>query len=144
MNVEDFDIMGKVSNLDFDVKEGELNMELVKIPSYIFEAGLILAMTRQRLDDFKRQLELTEAAADTAVRDRPQEFNINGKVTEAAVEAAVIGCEEVKELREKVIQAKHANDVAYAAVSALEAKRKSLESLVQLQSINYYAARNVA
>jgi len=142
-NIEDIDIMSLVSHLDFTVNEESIQMDLVLLPSQVFEAGAIMAQVRSWLDNCKRRLDLIEAAADSDVRNNPQKHSIV-KLTEGAVEAAVTATVEVRELREKVVKAKHANDVAYAAVNALETKRKTLESLVQLKSIGFYAARNVA
>ena len=86
---------------------------------------------------------MRESQANAAVRNDPATFGVV-KVTEGAIAAAIDSLAEIQELRQSVIEAKHATDVIYAAVNALDTKRKSLESLVQLRSIGYYAARNVA
>jgi Cdc6-like AAA superfamily ATPase len=130
-------------NFDFHVNEENIHMDLAVLPSQIFEAGVIVADTRKALDELKRKLELLESQADSHVRNDPMSYGIV-KITEAAIASAIETRADVQELKQQIINAKHANDVAYAAANALDAKRKSLESLVQLKSIGYYAARNAA
>ena len=129
------------SNFDFNIQEENIHMELAILPSQIFEAGELVADTRRALDEYKRRLELKEAEVDTEVRADPVSKGIL-KITESAVSAAIDMDAGVQLLKQQVIESKHANDVAYAAANALDAKRKSLESLVQLKNIGYYASRS--
>ena len=124
-----------------DINEENIHMELAILPSQIFEAGEMVADTRRTLDEYKRRLELEEAQADGRVRFDPGGFHI-AKVTESAIAAAIEQIPEIQVLKQQIIEAKHANDIAYATTNALETKRKSLESLVQLQNIGYFASRN--
>ena len=142
-NDDIIDIDSVVATFNFRVSEENIHMDLTTLPSAIFNAGQLVANTRQSLDDLKRQLSVLESTHDSAIRNNPLKYEI-AKITEGAVTATIDKLADVQALREKIIRAKHANDVAYAAVSALTDKRKSLESLVQLKSIGYYAARNVA
>ena len=128
-------------HFDFNIQEENIHMELAILPSQIFEAGELVADTRRTLDEYKRRLELAEAQADGEVRADPVAFNIL-KVTETAISAAVDLLPTVQTLKQQIIESKHANDVVYATASALDAKRRSLESLVQLRNIGYFAAKN--
>ena len=129
-------------NFDFNVNEENLHLELATLPSQIYEAGELVADSRRTLDEYKRRLELEEARADARVRFDPGGFNIP-KITESAIAAAIEQIPEIQLLKQQIIEAKHANDVAYATMNALETKRKSLESLVQLQNIGYFASRQI-
>jgi len=128
-------------NFDFHINEENIHMDLAILPSQIFEAGEMVADTRRTLDEYKRRLELEEAQADGRVRFDPGGFHI-AKITESAIAAAIEQIPEIQVLKQQIIEAKHANDIAYATTNALETKRKSLESLVQLQNISYFASRN--
>lgn len=110
---------------DFNIREENIHMELAILPSQIFEAGELVADSRRTLDEYKRRLELGEAQADGRVRLDPGGFNI-GKITESAIAAAIEQIPELQTLKQQIIEAKHANDIAYATMNALETKRKSL------------------
>jgi alkylhydroperoxidase/carboxymuconolactone decarboxylase family protein YurZ len=128
-------------NFDFQVNEENIHMELSILPSQIFEAGEMVADTRRAMDEYKRQLELMESQMDGQIRANPALYNIS-KITEGAITAAIEMIPDIQELKQKIIEGKHANDVSYAAANALDAKRKSLESLVQLRNIGYFAAKS--
>ena len=127
---------------DFNVHEENIHMDLAILPSQVHDAGVLVADSRRALDEYKRRLELMEARVDGEVRQDPIRFNI-AKITESAVSAAIEQVPEIQTLKQQIIEAKHANDIAYATMNALETKRKSLESLVQLQNIAYFASRQI-
>ena len=93
------------------------------------------------MDDLRRQLEVRRAEASTQIRRDPAQFGFTAKPTESAIEAAITLLPQVQDLQDKIVHARYQFDLCNAAVSALENKKKGLESLTQLRAMNYYSAK---
>jgi hypothetical protein len=135
------------------IDETLLDEEWIKQPKLFYKHACRLAETRTRVDDIKNQLEIqktevenVKAHLDMSIRNNPEEYNISGKVTEAAIKNVVSVQPECKraidvynELQKELIQAKNDSDVLQALVSALDHKKTALENLVKLHGQNYFS-----
>lgn len=125
----------------FTIDSQRLDIEWERQSAACFETGSLAAKARLRVEDLKRQLDVCRASANTSIRRNPGQYGFATKPTESAIEAAITLLPEVQELQDKVAQARYQFDLCNAAVSALENKKKGLESLTQLRAMNYYSAK---
>lgn len=122
----------------FEIDENALDREWIAQPILFYQYAERLADARLELDEAKANFDLVGAECDYAVRSNPQVYDLD-KVTERAVEKAVINQEEFQAAQRKVQKAKHKVDVLQAFVTALDHRKRALEKLVDLFGMNYYA-----
>lgn len=97
-----------------------------------------LADARLDLDEAKDRLAVIEAELDLAIRQDPEKYGIS-KLTEKAIEHAVVLSSRYQKAKEETNQAKHLTDVLNAKVTGLDHKKKALEFLVQLENREFYS-----
>lgn len=97
-----------------------------------------LADARESYDRAKARRDVVSAELDQDVRLNPEDYKIS-KVTETAVQNAILSTGGYKEANEGVIKAKHKVDVLQAFVDALDHRKKALEAKVTLFVHEYYA-----
>lgn len=121
------------------IDDTRLDKECVRLPELILRAGVEQAEARRSVDEAKRRLEAAEASFRAGVRSRPGKHGIE-KVTEAAINEAVLQDEAIGRLRIEVDQAKELTELYGAYCNALEAKKRSLTLLVDLHGQGYFAS----
>jgi len=86
-----------------------------------------------KYDVRKREMEYDEtcSVAEQQIRDNPSTFGIQGKVTEAAVKAAIIIHGDVRSALDKAIQAKHWMDKASAVATGFHHRRAMLDDEIK-------------
>lgn len=120
------------------IDEYNLEKEWVNQPALYQKYAEKLAKARLRLDEATAALEVITAETDKAVRMAPESYGID-KVTEGSVKATVLMQEDYQEAVKEVNQCKYQVGIMQAAVTALDHRKKALESLVQLHLSSYYA-----
>lgn len=125
----------------FAIDSQRLDIEWERQSAACFETGRLAAQARLCVEDLKRQLDVRRAEASTNIRRDPSKFGFTAKPTESAIEAAITLLPQVQDLQDKIAHARYQFDLCNAAVSALENKKKGLESLTQLRAMNYYSAK---
>lgn len=129
----------KQTNPDFlEIDPHRLDEEWVNQPNLYYDYASHLADARQAYEDAKNNLELVRAELDKAIREDPEEFGVE-KVTEKAVESAVILEDEYQAAQKQVNYSRHTMDVAQAAVGSLDHRKRALEKLVDLFLANYFS-----
>lgn len=122
----------------FELDKNRLDMEWARQPGLYHEYALILADARKEHEQAKADKELVEAEQSKKIRENPESFGLE-RVTEAGLEKAVGLTREYRAVVKRVIDAKHAVDVAEAVVWTLEHRKKALENLVTLRMADYYS-----
>jgi len=102
------------------IDEGRLEDDLKEISYKYAELGVLLAKARAEYESKKLQFQILEANLAKHFRETLL------KVTEKAVEEAIIRTSEWQEAKMGVIEAKQEVDLLSALVQALEAKRDTL------------------
>lgn len=128
----------KVDKTIFEIDPNELDREWLRQAQLVFEYASKSQQARADLAIAQNILEMTKADVDLAIRDDPEAYNIP-KVTETAIHNALVLDESVKEATKKVNTCKYNVGVFDVAVSALEHKKRALESLVSLHGQNYFS-----
>lgn len=135
-----------INNLDqsvFAIDPDHLDIEWQKQSTTCFEFCRLAAQAKLVVEDLKRQLDLKYAEADTAVRRDPTKFGFAStqKPTETSIASAVKQLPEIQDLTDQIAKAKYNFELCQAAVTALDHKKRGLESLTQLRAMNYYGTK---
>lgn len=120
------------------ISETELDKEWVEQPKLFFKYATQLADAKNKVAECKATLELNEAELAKMIRDAPEDFNMI-KITEASLEACVKRQKAYQKSLQRLNNAKHDQDIVQAAVDALDHRKKALENLVHLFSMNYFS-----
>ena len=127
-----------IASEHFTVDEHRLTEEWVEHPTRVFHYAQLTANAQMKLDKARRHDEVLRANLSLAVRRNPEQFGLQ-KTTEGMIEAVIESNDEVQESATTIISLKNELDLAKAAVSALESKKKALECIVQLHATSYFA-----
>jgi acyl-CoA reductase-like NAD-dependent aldehyde dehydrogenase len=122
-----------------DIDKMALDEEWVEQPKLYFRYAKALAEQRDGLDEMKAELELTKAEVESDVRENPDKHNLP-KVTEKAVENAVIQSTEYQATLRRFNKRKKRVALLSALVEALDQRKRALEKLVDLQTMEYFSA----
>jgi hypothetical protein len=98
------------------------------------------ADAKKEVDEAKQRMEITEAEIDSVIRHNPDEYDVNGKLTETIISKAVALSEAVQKATEEYIDAKHQADILSRAVVAFDHRKKALENLVYLHGQSYFSS----
>lgn len=122
----------------FDLDLARLEEHCLDQPRRMEKAVRMVASGKDRLDRARAELDLTESTAEFAVRSSPTEFGIT-KISEAAVKAAVKGHKDVQRMVRKVNRWKYKVNLREGVVTALEHRKRMLETLTTLHGQSYFA-----
>lgn len=122
--------------LDIDVDN--LDKELQKQAPLVKSWSDRLADAQLDMNEAKAKFELVKAELYLAISDKPELFGLE-KSTVQAIEACVVTQEAYQKAQRRFNRKKHAVDVLKGTVEALDNKKKSLESEVDLFLSGYWA-----
>jgi hypothetical protein len=127
-----------MESLRIDIDRYRLDDEWIGQAKQYLTHSEKLAEARLWFDTAKTELDLIKAELDQKIRDDPVQFGLP-KVTETAVQNAVLLQPEHKAAAEKLNRSRYEMGVIQAAVDALEHRKRALENLVQLHGMQYFA-----
>lgn len=122
----------------FEPDKHNLDIEWTKQPRLYAEHADKLADARADLDRAKAELEVVEAELKLDIRRRPEKYGVE-KLTEDTVKSVVPLQRQYKVAQDKVFGAKHKVDILSGYQTALDHRKKALESLLQLFLADYYS-----
>lgn len=123
----------------FTIDESALDKEWLRQPELAYKYGRRAAESRKDLTDAKNNLEAVEAELAAAIRKDSEAYGLK-KITDASVRSVLIAQTRYKNCVKTLTDAQFAHDVAVAAVSAIDHKKKALENLVDLHGMDYFSA----
>lgn len=135
--MKEFDFVG-----DLSIEETALDVECLNQPRLMMEYSEAYAEVQAQYADAKEELDLVEARTNMAVREDPEVFGIT-KITEKAVEAAVLLDKKCIAARQDLRELKRQLDLVGGAVRSMDHKKKMLELLVQLHGQQYFAGPKI-
>lgn len=121
-----------------DIDLGNLEQEWVRQPKLYGRYSAKLADAKKDLSEAKAAEEVAEADVKRRIRRNPSKYGIN-KITEPAVKEAMILHPLYQKAVTAVNEAKHAVDVLEGLVNTLDHRKRTLENLVSLFGMNYFA-----
>lgn len=95
---------------------------------------------RGKVDRLKLRLETVKASLALRCRKKPEDFDLEGRVTEASVEAAVATHEKHLAAAQALHEARSDSAMLDRAVDAMEQRKRMLELLVTLHGQSYFAS----
>lgn len=123
---------------DVSIDETALDVEWLQQADLMYKYARYQAGTKKVMDEAKERLDFIKAKLEMDIRANPENYGLS-KVTESAIASTILLQPEYQEASKKYIEAKYENDVAVAAVRAIDQKKTALENLVKLLSVSYFA-----
>ncbi len=123
---------------DVSIDETALDVEWLQQSNLMYKYARHQAETKKAMDEAKERLDFIKAKLEMDIRANPESYGLS-KVTESAIASTILLQPEYQEVSKKYIEAKYENEVAAAAVRAIDQKRTALENLVKLLSVSYFA-----
>jgi hypothetical protein len=123
----------------YEINKHRLDREWERQPRMYHEVADKLAEAESEVDRLKGVLELVEARVELEVRKEPSAFRITGKVTEKAVEKAIILEDDYQEALQEYHKAKRLARHLQADARYLEHRKSAIEHLSRLRIIDYWA-----
>lgn len=127
------------TDFDFSIDEDQLDKEWLGQPELANQIGRELADATLNLEQAKVDLDLVTAELSSAIRENPQDYGLD-KITEKAVESAILQCRRYTKQQKELLRCKHTVDLLRAASNACEHRKKALEKLVDLWSQSYFSS----
>jgi len=122
----------------FDIDRSRLDDEWVDQPRMYNRYALASAEARLEYNRAKATLDVTKAETELRVRKNPEKYELT-KVTESVIASVVLLDKQCQMAAMSVAEARHDLDVAEAAVSAMDHRKKALEDLVRLFLADYFS-----
>ena len=123
---------------DVSIDETALDVEWLQQANLMYKYARYQAETKKAMDEAKERLDFIKAKLEMDIRANPENYGLS-KVTESAVASTILLQPEYQEASKKYIEARYENDVAAAAVKAIDQKKPALANLVKLLSVSYFA-----
>jgi len=127
---------------DIEIDESALDVECLEQSALMLKYTKYQAETARDEDLAKEHFELVKAELDKEIRNDPDKFDMP-KVTESAVNSAILMHENYKKASKRYIEAKFENTVAKGAVRTFDQRKDELENLVRLHGQQYFAGPRV-
>ena len=123
------------------VDRNNLEIEVSHVSRMVYDYGVYLADAEDRMDRAKVRWKRKRKELANTVRDDPAEFGLPGygKPNNDQIYEVVDNNDEVVELEDAFLDAKHLFNRISAAVEAFNTKRFSLSWALKLWSQSYYA-----
>lgn len=121
-----------------EIDHDSLDEEWLSQPELFHKYSTKEAWYERRLDEAKAELDVTKAELDKNIRSKPDVYGVK-KVTDKAVEAAMVLRDNYQDALEAVTLAKYNYNIARAARIALDQRKVALENLVKLHGQNYFS-----
>lgn len=132
--------MSKRTDSSFlDIDPLKLDEEWLAQPKLYFVWAEKAADTRQEVDNAKTAIDIAKAQTDSRIRRNPTKYGLKESPTESSISAKVLLDDAVQEAVQAYSDARHNADVAQAAVTAIEHRKRALTMLVDLHQSGYYA-----
>ena len=127
---------------DVEIDQDALDVEWLEQPRRMHKYATLAANARFKLDLAKERLDIGRAEIDKDVRANPEKYGLK-KDTETAVQNAILLTHVYQDLNAAYLDAKNELEIARIAVQAIEQRKDSLENLVRLHGMNYFAGPSV-
>jgi len=120
----------------------QLDVACIEQPDLFYKWSQMAIEAKGVADRAKLRLDVTEAQLQLECRRDPAAFGLN-KSTEESVKAAVKASDTYYKAAKKHLQAKETAALLDKAVTAMEMRKRMLESLVTLHGQQYFAGPSV-
>ena len=130
--------MNKDTELVVEIDENNLDKECIRLPVDYHRFAYIAAEAKRDVQEAKAALDVVQAEVSKDIRNDPESYGLE-KVTETALQSAVILQAEYQRAQKRLFKCQHKSELCNAAVWALEHKKRSLTLLVDLHGMGYFS-----
>ncbi len=123
---------------DVKIDPNALDVEWLRQSELMGKYAGHAATTKKLMDEAKERLEVGKANIEMHIRKNPDAYGL-AKPTEAAIQSTIILQEDYQGLLKEYQEARYENEIAIAAVRAIDQKKTALENLVRLLGASYFA-----
>lgn len=127
---------------DVVIDESALDVELLNQPTLCAKYGQILADAVNTHNQLKEKMEYEKALLDRDIRETPEKYGIS-KLTETVVQNTIILQQMYQDLTIEILDAKYELDMCKVAVSAIETRKNSIDNLIKLHGMSYFAGPSI-
>lgn len=127
---------------DITIDPEALDVEWLRQAALTFKYTAHAAQTRADMDYAREKLDLQRAELDKKIRNSPEAYGIT-KMTEGALQSVVLANKDYQYAAQLYNNARFENEMAQAAIRAIQDKKTALENLVRLHASNYFAGPKV-
>lgn len=134
------DKMRETLNYEEDIKidPTALDVEWLEQAELMRKYSKHSADMKKVMDEAKERLDFKKACIEMDIRNAPENYGLS-KVTEGAIQSAILLQEEYQKLAKEYGDARYEYDVSVGAVRAMDQRKSALENLVKLLSASYFA-----
>src|SRR5512138_943042 len=111
---------------DVAISTDDLDLDCRDQPSLMLKYTKNLAEMKREVDEAKEALDICKAEVDRKIREHPEAYGIEGKVTEGAITSALLTEDDYQKASKKYIDAKYEANMAEGAVKAFENRKNML------------------
>ena len=123
-----------VTEIDAD----NLDLECIRLPSNYRQFAFLAAEAKRDVQEAKAHLDVVQAVEVAKIRSEPGKYGLD-KITESALQGTSIVQVKYADAQAALFDAQHRSEMCSAVVWALEHKKRSLTSLVELHGMGYFA-----
>jgi len=127
---------------DLKIDDSSLDLELLEQTSLFMKYAKHYAETRRELDEEKQRLDIVKADLDKQIREHPEKFKVE-KVTEGAIQSAILTEGSYNIAYKKYLDAKFESDMAANAKDSMNMRKEMLEGMIKLLAQQYFAGPSV-
>lgn len=120
------------------VDPNALDVEWLRQPQLVAQYNEAAVRAKDERDRLKERLGVIMAEVADDVRKSPGTYGLE-KPTKDAVDAAVLQSRKYRTANDQYLQARLDADLCQVAANAIEARKSTLEGLVKLMAMNYFA-----
>ena len=120
-----------------DIDPNNLEEECIRLPHLLLQYSFLSADVKRDSDHAEAQIKVVMSEQTTKIRMSPEEYGM-AKATETGIASAVLQTKPYLEAQEKARELRHQWDLAQAVVWSLEAKKKSLQCIIDLRAQGYH------
>jgi len=124
--------------LDNEIDPGQLDLEACRQASLFFKWAERAIEAKAIADKLKFSVDVTQAKVQAVIRDDPPKYGI-GKITEAAINAAVQIHPDYTKAQDTYLDARKAASLLDVARETMEQRKRMIEILVTLHGQQYFA-----
>ena len=123
---------------DLVIDDSALDIECADQAMLFMKYAKHYAETRRILDEEKQRLDIVKADIDKQIREHPEKFKLE-KVTEGAIQSAILTEGTYNIAYKKYLDAKFESDMAANAKDAMNMRKEMLEGMIKLLAQSYFA-----
>lgn len=119
-----------------------LDEEALIQPTLMKKYTSLLAGAKREVDRVAERLSVCKAELDKKIRKDPEKYGLD-KLTENIIMSTILVQKKYRKINNELIEAKYQKEMTGGSVASTEHKKSSVELLVKLLGMNYFAGPSV-